>query len=335
MIYHSNTFIGEEEKQEVQNLMSQGYITKGYQNEVLVDELKRVLDSKYVRLTSSGTMAFYLILQVLGVERDEDVLLPDYICNDLLGPIKIIGANPVLYDNSYGSFLASDAEILSKVTDKTKVIVINHTFGFVNKSISDLREKLLPNIHIVEDCCHFFIPGQCEQSIYTRKFSTCCFYSFNATKMLAAGEGGAISSENEEFMAKLQQFKIGDKVSDLNCAIARVQLRRVDFFLTRRREIAEKYTEVFKGYMSRDFFENIGVYFRFPLTTDKANEFWLNDKVAYRKGIDSLLSLHLNLQPLQNSKLAFLTTVSLPIYPGLSDEDVESIVTETKAVLQI
>lgn len=335
MINHSNTFIGDEEINATLALLEQGKLISGTHYQSLTSELKEVLDSKYLRVTSSGTMAFFLILKALGVCRYDDVLLPDYICSDLLGPLVMLGANPITYDNAVGSYLASSEEILSRVTDKTKVVLVNHTFGFANMCINELRSKLPQQIHIVEDCCHFFVPRSNPMSFHTRHGSICCFYSFNATKLLASGEGGAISSNDEGFYERLSQIKIGDKLSDINCAIARVQLSRIDFFLSRRKEIASKYTYAFKDFLCADYKQVGSIYFRFPITTNTISRFWASNRVVYRKGVDSLLSAKLNIIPKINAKKTLDSTVSLPIYPSLSDADVQIIINDAINLLKV
>jgi dTDP-4-amino-4,6-dideoxygalactose transaminase len=334
LIQHSSFFIGEEEVQTLNDVLSSGLITKGRENELFKSEFGELLKANYVKITSSGTMAFFLILKAIGVEKGDDVLLPDYICSDLLGPIKAVGANAVLYDNSSDSYLSREDEILPKVTNKTKVIVVNHTFGFINKCFETLYHQLPKSIALVEDCCHLILPNEMNTNGHTRKYSSCCFYSFNATKLIATGEGGAITTNNEQLFNKLESFKIAENLSDLNCALGRIQLRKLNFFIKRRIEIAQEYMKEFNGYLSNDFYNNSGIFFRFPLTVNKPEKFWTSGKVAYRKGVDSLVSDHLGVKSMLYAGTMLATTVSIPIYPMLKDEDVELIIKETKKHLK-
>jgi dTDP-4-amino-4,6-dideoxygalactose transaminase len=335
MIHHSNTYIGKEELQAVNSVINRGLITAGDENRKFQREFSQYIGVEFVKLTNSGSMAFYLILKALDIQKGDEILLPDYICKDLLGPVYAMGATPMLYDNKENSWLSSDEEILSKVTPKTKIVVINHTFGFVFKDILSLSNRLPANVNIVEDCCHAIFGENNTLKEYTRNGSLCCFYSFNATKLLASGEGGAISSDDKGFISKLEKIKIGDNLSDVNCAISRIQLKRLDTFIDRRKYIAEIYSKEFKSMLSRDFFDNDGIYFRYPLLISENQPFWGNKAVSYRKGVDSLLSEHIKVEPMPNAKKVYERTVSIPIYPALNDKDVGEIVDETKKILQL
>lgn len=335
MIHHSNTNIGKEELLALNKVIKSGLLTAGEENRMFQQEFRCYIGAEYIKLTSTGTMAFFLVLKALDIQEGDEILLPDYICKELLGPVYAIRATPVIYDNKVDSWLSSDEEILSKLTLNTKVVVINHTFGFVFKDIKSLFNRLPANVSIVEDCSHAIFGKTNPLNNYTRNYSVCCFYSFNATKLLASGEGGAISSDDEKFISKVEKIKIGDNLSDLNCAIARVQLKRLDNFIDRRIYIAEIYSKEFKNVLSRDFFDNAGIYFRYPLMISKNQLFWKNKAVAYRKGVDSLLSEYLNVEALPNAKNVYQRTVSIPIYPALDDKKVIKIVDETKKLLQL
>lgn len=334
MINHSNSSIGKEELLAIKRIMQSRLVTAGPENAKLQEEFRKYIGSEYVKLTSSGTMAFFLILQALEIESGDEILMPDYICSDLLGPIQAFKAKPVIYDNRINSWLSSKENILSKVTPKTRVILINHTFGFIFKDIQYLAQQLNRNISIVEDCCHAIISYKNPLKEFTRNHSLCCFYSFNATKLMASGEGGAISSDDEKFIAKLERIKIGDKLSDLSSSIARVQLKRLDFFIERRKYIAEIYNKEFQDLLTIDFFENAGIYFRYPLLITKNDKFWRHTSIAYRKGVDSLVSQQINLEIMPNVKRVYEATVSIPIYPSLNYRMINKIISITKNILQ-
>jgi perosamine synthetase len=335
MISHSNTFIANNEIHAIDRVVKSGYITAGEENRLFRNEFSEYLGAEYVKLTGSGTLAFFLILKALGVQIGDEVLLPDYICKDLLGPIIGVGARVVIYDNKENSWLSSEAEILSKVTSSTKVVLVNHTFGFRFNDINTLSSKLPSAVKIVEDCCHAIFSKRSLESLNVRSNSLCSFYSFNATKLLAAGEGGAISTNDEAFFKELQKIDIGDRVSDISCALARTQLKKLDKFIERRNKIASVYLKEFENLLTSDYQERFSFFFRFPLMIPDNEEFWKSKIVAYRKGVDSLLTQHLGLEALPNAKLVFDLTVSIPIYPGLPDKDVWTIVNETKKILQL
>jgi perosamine synthetase len=335
VINHSSASFSYNETESISKLLQSGLVTVGVEHLRFKQEFSDYIGSEFVKLTSSGTMAFFLILKALDIKTGDEILLPDYICKDILGPVFALGATPILYDNKPNSWLSSTKDILSKITSKSKLVLVNHTFGFVFKEIKSLAQQLSTQVHIVEDCCHAIIGTKCSFSIYTRSESICCFYSFNATKLIASGEGGAISSNNKSFIKELEKIKIGDNLSDLNCAIARIQLQKLNFFIEERKKIASKYLSAFADFLSIDHLENSGIFFRFPLLISNNKQFWKSNFVAYRKGVDSLLSDSIGISPLTNTAKVFNNTVSIPIYPSLSDNQVNEIINETKSLMQL
>lgn len=335
MISHSNTYISYDEDNAIAKVLRSGLITAGEENRLFRNEFAEYVGADFVKLTGSGTLAFFLILKALDIGYGDEVMLPDYICKDLLGPIKCVGASAVIYDNKENSWITSESEILSKVTPRTKVVVINHTFGFTNNLVNFLSSILAPSVKIVEDCCHAIFSKDKLKEQNIRRSSLCCFYSFNATKLIAAGEGGAISTNDSEFFKEVQKIEIGDKLSDMSCTLVRAQLKKLDEFIERRIQIARVYMEEFEFYLSSDHKDNYSLFFRFPLVVPDNENFWNNKIVAYRKGVDSLVSNHLGIQSLPNAKRVFDSTISIPIYPNLLDKDVLTIVSETKRILHL
>ncbi|WP_262506416.1 DegT/DnrJ/EryC1/StrS family aminotransferase [Sediminibacterium salmoneum] len=220
------------------------------------------------------------------------------------------------------------------MSKKTKAVVVNHTFGYTLNFLENLRKRLPENVVLIEDCCHVIINSSHELSKYVSKYSLCSFFSFNATKLLASGEGGAISTNNEKFANKISAFKIGDNLSNLSCSIALEQLKKLDYFLKKRKEIAELYISEFKNYLPSEFDYYSGIYFRFPILVSKNAEFWYSKAISYRKGVDSLISMSLNVKAQVNAYNILKDTVSLPIFPSLENFELEKIVSETHKLIR-
>ena len=333
MIAHSRTSISKEEIEAVTTAVYNGNLTKGKGHFSLQEEFQEVIGADFVHLSSSGTMAFFLILKALDIKKGDEVLLPDYICNSLLGPILNLSAIPVLYDNEKDNWISSPDSIYSKISHRTRVLVVNHTFGRAFTGLKLLSETISSNISIVEDCCHVIIPRTSFLSQFIGKYSLCAFYSFNATKILASGEGGAISSNDEIFAHSVRAIEIGDNLSDLSCTLARVQLKKLNYFLDRRKEIATIYLEEFKEFVPNDCDVEYSIFYRFPLLISENEEFWTNKHIAYRKGVDSLLSQKLEIKSQPNALSVFERTVSLPIYPTLKSTELKLIIEETHKLI--
>lgn len=333
MIQHSKTTLEEVDQQAVLRQFSIGHLTAGQARESFQERLAEVLQMEGVRVSTSGTMAFYRILKALHIAPEDEILLPDYICNTLINPIQALNAKVVTYDNSPSHWLSSPQQILPKVTSKTKVVVVNHTFGMLFPDLNNLRNALTSDIYLIEDCCHAISPDRLIAQEQIGAHSICCFYSFNATKYLATGEGGAIASNNVDFLNSLDSFSIGDNLSDLNCNLGIAQLARLQDFIARRNDIAQLYTQALSQ-------EDVilppqnSLFFRYPIQVMQSNVFWNSKIVAFRKGVDALLSETLNRTPEINAKHVMEKTVSIPLYPSLTNTEVNTIIEETLSHLQ-
>lgn len=333
MINHSKTFLDKNDSVAVLASITKRYLTANSKKQLFEESLAETLNIKHVRVTNSGTMAFYKILLTLGVFENDEILLPNYICHDLLGPIKALKAKVVPYDNAPNSWLSSIDEIIRKITPNTKVIVVNHAFGYVFKDIKQLKKLIPQNIQIVEDCCHSIALGRSIGTELIGEHSLCAFYSFNATKYIATGEGGAISSKNKVFISNLDKIKIGDNLSDINCCLGLSQLKKLDKFIQIRKEIASEYYSHFEQFVPKHMDVKSCLFFRFPILVNDSALFLKNKKVLYRKGVDSLLTDYIGGPSLSNSEKIISKTVSLPIYPSLKKSEIKTVINLTKQIL--
>lgn len=333
MISHSKTFLSEKNKLAILKVFNSGKLTSGECNSAFGKKLEETLEWEHVLLCSSGTSAFYKILLALGLRSGDEVLLPNYICNTLISPILLLGAKPIMYDNNENHWLSSKKDILKKTSPKTKVVLVNHTFGFQFEELGQLKKALPADVVIVEDCCHRIVRKSSTIEVNQENNSICSFYSFNATKYLATGEGGAIATNDTVFYNELEKFSIGDNLSDLNCALGLSQLEELDFFVERRREIGMEYYSNFSEFIPAHVNIENSAFFRFPILIEKNDAFWNDTQVAFRKGVESLLTNKIEELDLVNSKKIFDQTVSLPLYPSLTKSEVKLIVDVTDQLI--
>lgn len=333
MINHSSTYITDSHINQVKNTLTQKKLTCGEINKKFSSSLSEKLGFENIDLTSSGTMALFKILKALDLQKGDEVLIPNYICESLLGPIYTLNLVPRLYDNLKDNWLSDETNILDLITVKTKVIIINHTYGFINKSIDKLKKHISSDINLIEDCCHLLVPESQHGKFKKSKYSLCSFFSFNATKFIATGEGGAIGTNNKDFFRELNKINIGDNLSDLSCSLGLAQLGELENFIHMRLDIANYYIEELSSYVEKIGRLNDGLFYRFPVLVND-NEIFMNDtRVSYRLGVDKLLSENIDSENLNNSKLLIQKIVSIPIYPGLAKNQQKIIVDRTKKIL--
>lgn len=335
MISHSKPWLTNDDLQAVNTQLVEGNIATGAKSVLFENALKEYLGTSHFFTTANGTNAIYIALLALGIGENDEVILPAYVCKNVSDAVKHAGAIPVLCD--IGDYWCMTPETVRvSLTNKTKAIIAVHTLG-IYCDIDSFREFGLP---VIEDCCQFFANN--INGLNVGKKGDISVYSFNATKCLTTGEGGGISTEDDELAEKLRALllnkSVSNPLSDLQCALGLSQLARYNQGLNRRMEIAEMYFTALPVYITKDFstVKTKSMFFRFLLTSDTIdfNHFQkhMYDKgVAVRRGVDSVLNTNGTVIPFKNANKTLNRTISIPIYPSLSNEDVAYI---SKAINQ-
>jgi len=344
MIPHSKPTITENDIKSVSEVMRSGYIVQGEKVRQFEEKLASFIGVKGGIATSSGTSALHLALMVLGVGKEDEVILPTYVCTAPLNAVYYTGAKPILADINEDDFNISAKDVEKKLTKKTKAIIVPHMFGLP----ADMEEILKLGIPVIEDCAQSIGatirhppsgPRHPVGSLGT--LSICSFY---ATKLLATGEGGMVLSNDEELLSKIRDLRDYDekddfrvrfnyKMSDIEAAFGLSQLGKLFSFIKRRKEIAQKYCCVFSGcdfsipsvYEDREH-----IFYRYVVRVHgKAEEFIediQNKGIECRRPVYKPLHHYLSCGGFPVADKVYKSAVSIPIYPFLSDEDVDYII---------
>jgi perosamine synthetase len=322
VIPHSRTTLEEADRRAVLETVNSGFITAGSKNREFRRKLGDYLKGEYIELFSSGAMALVTILSALEVGAGDEVLIPAYVCPSVYGAVKRSGARAIFYDNMKNSWISSFEEISGRVTERTRAIVVVHLFGIRFGDTEKLNSLGIP---VIEDCAHALTPEINGKQISLN--ALCSFYSFNATKLLATGEGGAIMTNDGTFARKVRERCVDRGLSDMSCALGLSQLGRYGDFLKKREEIASIYFDRL-GKIAGELKAYDSIYFRFPVFVGNDSKF-LNSHVLYRKGVDTLIHNEVSGEVFPNAEDVYRRTISIPIYPSLTTQEIESIITET------
>lgn len=333
LIPHSKPAIGERDIDAVREALESRMIASGATARLFASELALYLGATGAVATGSGTQALSMALAVAGVMAGDQVVIPTYACRDVADAVYSLKAKPVLVDatEDYGIDLG---QVIQHAKNAVAAIVV-YTFGRPFH-ISPLIKAGLP---VVEDCAQAL--GAEIEGRKTGTIGEFGVFSFHATKLLATGEGGAVCSADARLAEKLAAAHSGSgpegavpryssKMSDIAAALGRSQLQRYAGFLARRREIADYYRSELGGQL--DFAAHVEgqVYFRLVARTPdsgKLIEFAADRRVAFRKGVDALIHKVFGIAgeyPVAERLLA--ETLSLPLYPALTDAEAEKVV---------
>ena len=299
-------------------------------------EIANLLKLKYAIATNTLTSAYHLIFKSLNiVSNDDEVILPSFMPQAPLNALSLMGGKPVLVDNQDNSFFSSLEEIKTKITSKTKAIIVFHPFGyhFDYEELTDLK------IPLIEDISHILGTENIDE-IFKIK-STFKVISFASQMIITTGNGGMILTNNSNFYSSfkavsgLVENKINNEslLTPLQAALGWSQLKKINQLLTRRREIAKIYYEALKmtPHQTLISYNNSFAYQSFPVLFDAPNEkiekFWQDNRIEIKKALPYPLHalLDINGRDFPQADRLSKKLYSLPIYPTLTKKEIMKI----------
>ena len=344
-IPHNMPCLDESDSQAVYDAVLSGWVAYGEKSQKLEKKISRlILDADDGCIVcSSGTSALYLALHALGVGNGDEVILPSYMCTAGLNAVMMVGAEPVIADINKDNLSFTTDEVRQYVTGRTKAIIVVHTYG-IPCELESIRQLGIP---IIEDCCQALGSSYADGQPVGSKGDLATF-SFYATKFVTGGYGGAVVAKKKEDVEILRDYidfdcpkrykpRFNFQLSDIQAALVLSQLDKLDWFLERRKQIGKRYCEAVNHndrlrYAFRD--DDIN-YFRFLVNFPSEDELSRCKRYLADRGIGNMVPLE-NRELLHNylgldrslypvAEETSRTILSLPIYPCLSDRDVERI----------
>jgi perosamine synthetase len=162
------------------------------------------VDSTSIFLYWKGRIALYAALKALGVGKNDEVIIPAFTCVVVPNAIIYLGAKPIYTDVDLSSMCATRESIEAKITDRTKVIIIQNMLGLSNEVEEIIEMAKAKGIHCVEDCTHGFGGSYNEKPNGT--LSDMSFYSTQWNKPFSTGVGGILSVNNPDLLEKIQNI---------------------------------------------------------------------------------------------------------------------------------
>jgi len=256
MIPLSRASITSREIKAVTKVLESGWLTMGEETVAFEEEFAKYVGSKYAVTVNSATSALFLSLKALGVGPGDEVIVPSFTFAATANVVVHLGATPVFVDINDRDYTMDQKSFEKAVTKKTKAVIPVHYAG--NRAV------IKTNLPIIEDSAHL-IPKNGDNK---NSFARC--YSFYATKNMTTGEGGMITTNDKEVyewlkMARLhglsrdawKRYGLNSKwvytvefpgykmnTTDINSALGRVQLKRLDGFEAKRRRVVALYNKL-------------------------------------------------------------------------------------------
>ncbi len=345
----SKVYIDNEIKNSVLRVLESGQYILGKECELFEAEFADFIGRKYAILVSSGTAALWLSLMSLGVKQKDEIIVPSHTAFPTVEPILALGAKPVFIDIDK-TFTINPLKIEDKISKKTVGIIPVHLYGHPANMEVILKLAHKYRLFVIEDCCQAH-GGKFKGKKVGSLGDIGCFSFYPSKNLTVCGDGGMVVTDSCTINDKIRMLRdhgrrskyihevlgYNERFNEIQAIIGRLLLRRLNEFNRRRREIAGLYRDKLKNlplFCPHEAEWAYHVYHMFVIRVknrDRLAAFLLKKGIG--TGIHYPVPCHL--QPAikeQFSKNRLPLTeeycndiLSLPIYPLLSDEQVDYI----------
>jgi perosamine synthetase len=334
LIPHSRPTLDAADAERVARVIRDGHIAQGAEVAAFERELAGRLGVAAAVAVSSGSAALELALRVLGVGPAAEVLVPSYACDALHHCVSRCGATAVLVDADPATLSLSADDAERRLTARTRAVIVHHAFGLA----VDMEAFARLRVAVIEDCAQAL--GAVVDGRPVGGRGRVAVGSFYATKMLTTGEGGVLAGP-ADLVAHARDLRDYDerhdlvprfnyKMTDMQAALGRSQLARLDAFIARRRAVAARYRARLADVPCR-LPPDAGprhVFHRFVVETPAPVEAVIARMaaagVAARRPVFRPLHHALGLTGYPDAERLWAACLSLPCYPSLADGEVDA-----------
>ncbi len=364
---------------EVVDTLRSGWLTTGPKTKRFEREFAEYIGAPYALAVNSATAGMHLALDAIGLQPDDEVIVPVYTFTSTAEVVVYFRARPVFVDVDPITCNIDPAQIERHITPRTRAIMVVHIAGLPAEMDAILAIAKAHNLPVIEDAAHAFPARYRGRMIGT--ISDLTVFSFYATKALTTGEGGMVTTANPQYAERIgimalhgishdawkrysaegswyyEVLQAGYKynMTDVAASIGLHQLARSAWLLERRRAIAQRYTEAFSTcpeletppnpahiehawhlYILRLHLERLAI----------TREAFIQELTKANIG-SSVHFIPLHLHPVYRDRYqlaaedfptslhAYRRTISLPIYPGMTDEDVEDVIAAVEQIIGV
>lgn len=357
MITIAKPTIGKEEEKVLLKVLRSGMIAQGEWVEEFEKKFAKYIKVKYAVQVTNGTTALHLALLSLGIGAGDEVITTPFTFVATANAILYTGARPVFIDIDENTFNIDPARIEKRITKRTKAILVVHLFGLPADMTQINKIAKKHNLTVIEDA------AQAHGALYKNKkvggIGTLGCFSFYATKNMTTGEGGMVTTNSFKLTQKIRALRnhgmlkmnykypfLGYNYCPTNIAgaLGLAQLKKLDNLNSKRLNNAKHYLDKLKNIkgliLPKIFMDRSHVFNQFTIRITKDFLMSRDDliKQFQKNKIQSKIyyPIPLHKQKLYKdlgykdllpvSETVSKEVLSLPVHPGLSNNDLEKIV---------
>ncbi|MBN1871043.1 MAG: UDP-4-amino-4,6-dideoxy-N-acetyl-beta-L-altrosamine transaminase [Candidatus Omnitrophica bacterium] len=381
-IPYSRQYIEKDEIQEITKVLKSDWITQGPKIREFEDALCSYTGARYAVAVSSGTAALHIACLAAEISGGSEVISSPITFAASSNCVLYCGGRPVFADIETDTANIDPIEIERHITGMTKAIIPVHFAGHpaALERINAVAKK--NNLIVIEDAAHALGATYQDTKIGSCRYSDMTVFSFHPVKSITTGEGGAVLTNSKELYRKLlmlrnhgitkdgpwstpeaaevkgpwyyeQQFLgFNYRITDIQCAMGIIQMKRLDSFIRRRREIATEYNKVFSGLswleLPRERNEINSAWHLYPVRVNKKAAPRYKRKKVFnqlrQKGL--LVQVHyipVYLHPYYESlgyrkgicpkaEDFYEREISIPLHPSMKNKDVRYVIETVKGI---
>lgn len=348
--------LGEEERTAVEDVLASGKLTDasyegGKHVRSFEGKVRALLGAKHVVAVNSGTAALHSVLMALGVNARDEVILPSFTFVATANVILACGAKPVFVDIRK-DYNIDPAAFRRALTKRTKAVIPVHLYGYPS-DMDEIREIAeSKSIRVIEDAAESM--GATYKKTQTGRLSDAGCFSMYATKVVTSGEGGAISTDDDDLADRIRLVRnhgmvhgydtrhlgFNYRLPEMNAAVASAQMDRLDGFLRARAEnvsyLSERVDKIEGVEFTQDARDRTHAFYLYTLRLKKnrdkvlksLNDTGIGASVYFRLPVHKTplyVRLGYGKRALEVTEDAAGHVLSLPVHPALAKGDLTRI----------
>jgi dTDP-4-amino-4,6-dideoxygalactose transaminase len=351
---------GPEEQAAVARVLASGWVMQGPEVERFEADFAAAVGAPYACAVSSGTAALTLALHALGVGAGDEVITVSHSFVATAAAVVHMGARPVFVDIEPTTLGMDPARVEEAIGPRTRAILCVHQLGWPCdvRALAEIARRR--GLLLVEDAAcalgsEILMDGKWRR-VGRPEGDAACF-SFHPRKVVTTGDGGMITARDQALDARLRRLRNHDlgrfeevawnyRLTDMQAALGRVQLARLDVLVAARRRVAARYAELLDGIdgvvtpreraWGRTNWQSYFV--RLPGRDIAAVQRALDAVASTRPGIANIHAMPAYTAfapqaPLVESERAAREGLMLPIFPSLTEPDQRRIAEALRSAL--